>query len=438
MSVQMPRLVSPEEAVRVVRSGDTVEYGFGAGYPELLDRALAARREELADVTIRGGLLLASRLETVECDPEQKTFHYSSVHLGEYERKLASRGLASFVPVMLRSVPVLYRRGDLRVDTAFVPVSRPDADGFCSLGVSPYCWNTVIRCARTVIFEINEHYPMLQSTGFARAALSDADYVVEGEHAPLPQRLYRAASETDLAIARQVVEEIPDGACLGLGVGGIPFAVAQMLAESDRKDLGCWTGTVSDAFLSLWKSGKLTGARKETDRGLATWNLCMGTQELYDWVGEHPELFRPGELDWVHDPARIASNPNYISINGAVQVDLTGQENGESAGSRQLSGIGGQMDFLEGAFRSEGGKGFLCLASTHTKKDGTMESNIVPFIGGGSTVSAPRTQIQYVATEYGIAHLSGKSLRERAEEMIRIAHPVFRDSLSAYAEERLR
>ena len=287
-----------------------------------------------------------------------------------------------------------------------------------------------------MIFEINEKLPRLQGVdGSHRVHLSEADYVVEGEHEPLPLRSYRAPSETDLQIAKLVVEEVPDGAVLSLGVGGVPFTVAKLLAQSDRRDLGCHTGTISDAFLELWKAGKLTNARKEVDRGWSTWNLAMGSQELYDWLDQEHQLFRPGDVDYVHSVERISRMSNVISINGGVEVDLMGQENGESAGTRQLSGIGGQMDFLEGAYRSKGGKGFVCLNATHKKKDGTLKSNIVPCIAGGSTVSAPRTMIQYVATEYGVAKLSGKTLRERAEALAAIAHPDFREELLRYARE---
>lgn len=428
--------VTPEEAVQAVQSGDWVDYGFGAGFPELLDRALAGRKGAVRDVKIRGGLVIRPRIEVVEQDPEQESFTYYSWHIGDYERKLQSRGLVRFMPAMLRSLPYLYRDRHIRCDVAFVPVSRPDGEGYCGLGISNYAWRTIFESARTVIFEINEKLPRLQGVdGSHRVHLSEADYVVKGEHEPLPLRSYREPSETDLQIAKLVVEEIPDGAVLSLGVGGVPFTVAKLLAQSDRKDLGCHTGTISDAFLELWKAGKLTNARKEVDQGLSTWNLAMGSQELYDWLDQEPQLFRPGDVDYVHSVERISQMSNVISINGGVEVDLMGQENGESAGTRQLSGIGGQMDFLEGAYRSKGGKGFVCLNATHRKKDGTLKSNIVPCIAGGSTVSAPRTMIQYVATEYGVAKLSGKTLRERAEALAAIAHPDFREELLRYARE---
>lgn len=431
------KFVTPEAAALLaVRDGDWVDYGFGAGFPELMDKALAARKGKVRDVKIRGGLVIRPKIEVVEQDPEQISFTYYSWHIGDYERKLQTRGLVKFLPVMLRSLPYLYREKHIHCDVAFVPVSVPDGQGYCGLGISNYAWRTIFESARTVVFEINEHLPQLQGVdGSHRVHLSEADYIVEGEHEPLPQRSYREPSETDTQIARLVLDEIPDGAVLSLGVGGVPYTVAKMLAESDRKELGCHTGTISDAFLELWKAGKLTNRRKEVDSGYSTWNLAMGSQELYDWLNAEPQLFHPGDLDYVHSVERISQMSNVISINGGVEVDLMGQENGESAGIRQLSGIGGQLDFLEGVYRSKGGKGFVCLNATHKKKDGTLKSNIVPYIAGGSTVSAPRTMIQYVATEYGIAKLSGKTLRERAEAMVAISHPDFQDELLQYAQD---
>ena len=439
MNHYQTKFVSPETAAKLaVRSGDWVDYGFGGGFPELMDKALAKRRDELQDVKIRGGLVIAPRIEVVESDPEQRTFTYYSWHIGDYERKLQSRGLCRFVPTILRYLPYLYRN-HIRVDVAFVPVSKPDEKGYCGLGISNYAWRTIFEQARTVVFEINEHLPTLQGlNGSHRVHLSEADYVVEGEHSPLPTRTYKEASQVELEIARLVAKEIPDGAVLTLGVGGVPYAVAKMLATSDLKDLGCHTGTISDAFLELYQAGKLTNACKEMDTGYSTWNLAMGSQKLYDWLSAEPDRFHPGSLDYVHSPERIGQMKNVISINGGVELDLMGQENAESAGTRQLSGTGGQLDFLEGAFRSKGGKGFICLTSTHAKKDGTVKSNIVPVISPGSVVSAPRSFVQYVATEYGVVKLSGLSMRERAEAMISIAHPDFREELSRYAQEAFR
>ncbi len=280
MELDRSKFVTPEVAAeRAVRSGDWVDYGFGGGYPELMDRALAARKGRLTDVKIRGGLVIRPRIEVVECDPEQISFHYYSWHLGDYERKLQARGLVQFLPMILRSLPCLYRDRHIRCDTAFVPVSLPDDQGYCGLGISNYAWRTIFQSARTVVFEINERLPRLQGVdGSHRVHLSEADYIVEGEHEPLPLRTYRDPSPTDLRIAQLVAQEIPDGAVLSLGVGSVPFAVASMLADSDIKDLGCHPGTISDAFLRLFQKGKLTNSRKEVDRGYATWNLAMGSR----------------------------------------------------------------------------------------------------------------------------------------------------------------
>ena len=432
------KFVTPETAAQAVKSGDWVDYGFGGGFPELMDKALAARKGEITDVKVRGGLVIRPRIEVVECDPEQTSFSYYSWHIGDYERKLQSRGLCQFMPMILRFLPDLYRY-HIRVDVACVPVSKPDAQGYCGLGISNYAWRTIFENARTVIFEINEHLPTLHGVdGSHRVHLSEADFIVEGEHEPLPLRTYKEPSEIDIAIAKHVVKEIPDGAVLSLGVGGVPFTVAKMLADSDLKDLGCHTGTISDAFLALHKAGKLTNKCKEIDTGYSTWNLAMGSQELYDWLDSDPHLFHPGDVDYVHSPERMGQMSNFIGIMGGVQLDLMGQENAESAGRRQLSGIGGQLDFLEGAYRSRGGKGFICLNSSRKDKEGKLVSNIVPFIPGGSVVSGPRTMIQYVATEFGVVKLSGLSLRERAEAMISIAHPAFHEELTKYAQETFR
>lgn len=427
------KIKSPAEAAKVVKSGDWVDFGFGNGFPELFDEALAARRDELQDVKIRGGLVYRPIIHTIDCDPDRKHFQYYSWHLGGYERKMFTAGRLQFVPMLLRLLPEMYR-DYLRVDVAVVPVSKPDEQGYCGLGLANFCWKTIMEKARTVIFEVNENMPCLQGVdGSHRVSLDEADIIMEGQHGPLCTSSYRTPSEADLQIARDVVAEIPNGATLSLGVGTIPFTIAQMLAQSDREDLGCHTGTISDAFLALYKAGKLTNAKKEVKTGLNTWNLASGSQELYDWLQENPQLFYPAELDYVHNPRVIEKISNYISINGGVQLDLMGQENAESVGTRQLSGVGGQLDFLEGAFLSRGGAGYICIESSRVDKKGVRHSNIVPAIAAGSAISGPRALIQNVATEYGVAHLTGLSLKERAQAMIAVAHPDFRAELQEYA-----
>lgn len=432
------KIKSPAEAAKAVQSGDWVDFGFGNGFPELMDAAIAARKDELHDVKIRGGLVYRPAIQVVECDPEQKSFQYYSWHLGAYERKMFTQGRLHFMPMLLRLIPAMYQQY-LTVDVAVVPVSKPDDKGFCGLGLASYAWKHIMKKARTVIFEVNENMPTLQGVdGSHRVSLDDADIIVEGEHGPLATNSYRKPSEADIQIAKNVVAEIPSGATLSLGVGTVPFTIAQMLAKSDKEDLGCHTGTISDAFLELYKAGKLTNARKEINTGRSTWNLASGSQECYDWLNEHPNLFYPADVDYVHNPRVMEKISNFYSINGGVQLDLMGQENAESVGTRQLSGTGGQLDFLEGAFLSKGGEGYIAIESSHVDKKGVRHSNIVAQIPGGSAVSAPRALIQNVATEYGVAHLTGLSLKERANAMIAVAHPDFRDELREYAEKTFR
>ena len=244
--------------------------------------------------------------------------------------RAADPWVGKFMPMMLLCRKAY--RHHIRVDVAFVPVSRPDADGYCGLGISNYAWRTIFENARTVIFEINERLPRLQGVdGSHRVHLSEADFIVEGEHEPLPIRTYRDPSAVDIEIAKRVVEEIPDGAVLSLGVGGVPFTVANMLAQSDKTDLGCHTSTISDAFLALYKAGKLTNKKKEIDNGYSTETFATGSQELYDWLDNEPQLFHPADVDYVHSPYRIGEMKNVISINGGVELDLMVAENAESA-----------------------------------------------------------------------------------------------------------
>ena len=391
---------TPAEAAKVIKDGDWVDFGFGSGFPELMDEALAARRDELHNVRIRGGLVYRPAIQVVECDPEQKSFQYYSWHLGAAERKYHTAGRIHFAPMLLRLLPQMYREY-LTVDVACIPVSKPDADGYCGLGLASYCWKTIMEKAKTVIFEINEHMPTLQGVdGSHRVSLDEADIIVEGEHAPLATNSYRQPSEADIRIAENVVREIPDGATLSLGVGTVPFTIAELLAKSDKTDLGCHTGTISDAFLALYKAGKLTNKKKEINTGLSAWNLVSGSQELYDWLQAEPQLFYPADVDYIHNPRNT----------------------------------GGQLDFLEGAFLSPGGAGYICIESARRDKKGELRSNILATIPAGSTISAPRGLIQNVATEYGIAHLTGLTLKERAYAMIAVAHPAFRDELKAYAD----
>ena len=428
------KFVSAETAVKAVQPGDWVDYGFGAGFPELLDRALAARRDELTDVKIRGGLVIRPRIEVVESDPEQKAFSYYSWHIGDYERKLQTRGLCKFMPMMLRSLPEMYA-------TTFewmLPLYRfPDQMRTAAADwVFPnYAWRTIFENARTVIFEINERLPRLQGVdGSHRVHLSEADFIVEGEHEPLPIRTYRDPSAIDIEIAKRVVEEIPDGACLQLGIGGMPNAVGALIAKSDLKDLGVHTEMYVDAFVDIANAGKITGARKNIDKGRQVYAFGAGTKKLYDYLNKNPECMS-APVDYTNDVRTISALDNFMSINNAVDLDLFGQVNAESAGIKHISGAGGQLDFVLGAYLSRGGKSFICCSSTFKKKDGTLESRIVPTLAPGSIVTDTRANIHYLVTEYGKVNLKGLSTWQKTEAIISVAHPQFRDQLIAEAEK---
>ena len=267
-----------------------------------------------------------------------------------------------------------------------------------------------------------------------RIHISDVNYIVEGGNPPMWELGSAVPSEVDRAVAELVVPQIPNGACLQLGIGSMPNAVGMMIAQSDLKDLGVHTEMYVDAFVDIAKAGKITGANKNLDRGRQTYAFGAGTQKLYDYLHENPACLS-APVDYTNDVRVIAQLDNFISINNAVDVDLFGQVNAESAGTKHISRAGGQLDFVLGAYLSKGGKSFICLSSTVTGKDGTVRSRIRPTLAEGSIVTDTRANIQYLVTEYGMVNLKGASTWERAERIISIAHPNFREELIRDAEK---
>ena len=430
MAGKQTKFVTPEQAAGAVQSGDWVDYGFGAGFPELVDRALAARKGQVRDVKVRGGLVIRPRIEIVEQDPEGESFSYYSWHIGDYERKLQKRGLVTFLPVVLRSLPYLYRDGHIRCDVAVVPVSRPDGEGYCGLGISNYAWRTIFQSARTVIFEINRQIPRI--FGETAVPLARADYCYEVDR-PLPIAPISEATETDRKIAQNVLSLIRDGDCIQLGIGRLLNAVGEALLE--RRELGVHTEMYVDAFVDMSMAGRITGLRKPFDRGRQTYAFAAGTRKLYDFIDNNPGCMA-APVSYVNDIARVSQIDNFISINGAVDVDLYGQVSSESSGTHHISGAGGQQDFVMGAYLSKGGKSFICCSSSYMdKKTGQLKSRIRPTLLEGSVVTATRTNLHYVVTEYGKFNAKGKSTWERAEGLIAIAHPQFREKLIAAAEK---
>lgn len=426
------KLRTPEQAVQAVKSGDWVDYTSNVCFPALLDAALAKRRDELTDVKIRGNLIF-SPIQTVECDPTREHFLYNSWHCSGYERKLCDKGLCNYIPMIFRNV-VPYYRHFLTVNVAMMCVTPMDQHGYFNLSCAAGIARGILEKADIVILEVNEHLPRILGGFDESIHIDEVDYVVEGEHPPLPQFPIAHPTEEDIKIADLIVPHIVDGATLQLGIGGMPNVVGARLAESDLKDLGMHTELCGDAYYELYKAGKLTNKRKALQRGKGVTGIVFGSQDLYEWVDQNPGVVVE-PLEYVNAPETIARHENMISINSCIAVDLYGQICAESAGLRHISGTGGQLDYLTGAAMSAGGKAFICMTSSFVDKAGVRRSRVLPHFNG-DIVTDPRSQAYYIVTEYGAVNLAGRSTWERAEMLVSIAHPDFRDSLIAAAEEQ--
>ena len=433
MSEYRSKLCSADEAVRLVKNGDWVDYGSNNGYPSTLDAALARRRDELHNVKVRGNLLRGP-LAVVECDPSMEHFVYDSWHCSGYERKLCDAGRAFFTPMLFRDLDRYYRQY-LTVDVAMLSVSPMDDQGYFNLSGALGAERGIADTAKKIIVEVNENLPYVCGDPAGTSIpLSRVDAIVEAGKIPLWEMKSPEPSDIDRQIAGHVMPQIPDGAVIQLGIGGMPNALGELLAESDLKDLGMHTELCSDGYLALFKAGKLTNAKKTLHPGKGVLGLAIGSRELFDWIHENENILG-APLSYVNDPRVIARNDKMISINGCLNVDLYGQVASESAGTRQISGTGGQLDFVTGAAMSKGGRSFLCLPSTFTDKKGQLHSRILPQMGG-DIITTPRSQAATIVTEYGAADLTGRSTWERTARLIDIAHPDFREELIRKAEEQ--
>ena len=424
------KLTSAEEAVKVVKSGDWVDYVWCTNHPYPLDQALAARQSELKDVKVRGGVTMWMP-EICKAEDAGEHFTWHSWHCSGIDRKIIAKGMGYFSPMRYSELPRFYRDGNVHVDVAMIQVTPMDKHGNFSYALASSHLADMLDTAKTVIVEVNENLPWVYGLTGCEINIKDVDMVVEGENPPVAQLgAGGAPTEVDTAVANLVVPQIPNGACLQLGIGAIPDAV--LLFLKDKKDLGIHSEMFSDGVVGLVEAGVITNAKKNIHKGMSLATFLMGSCRLYDYVDNNPEVAMM-PVDYVNDPRVICQNDNLVSINSCVQVDLMGQVVSTCVGLRQISGVGGQVDFVRGANMSRGGRTIMAMPSTAAK--GTI-SKIVPLIDEGAAVTTSRYDVNYVVTEYGIAQLKGKTLRERARELIAIAHPDFREGLIKVYEER--
>jgi acetyl-CoA hydrolase len=419
------KLVTPQEAVRCITSHSRIYLGGGAGVPQILERALVERAHELRNVevvhvlTFAGGNYLAREYAA--------SFRHRALFLGENARAAVSEGRADYTPVFLSEIPDLFRDGTLPLDVALIQVSPPDEHGFCSFGIEVGVTKPAAHAAKRVVAEVNARMPRVLGDSFIH--LNKIDAIVETDYAlpQVPQGKFGAVQDR---IGQYIADLIPDGATLQLGIGSIPDAVLFHLKS--KRDLGIHTELFSDGVIDLVEQGVITNDKKTLHPGKMIAGFLFGSQRLYDFVHDNA-LIELHPTDYVNDPFIIAQNDNMIAINSAIEVDLTGQVCADSVGPNFYSGIGGQVDFVRGASRSRGGKPIIALPATAKEE---RISRIVPQLKPGAGVVTSRGDVHYVVTEYGVASLHGRSIRERAQALIKIAHPKFRAELEAYAHEQ--
>lgn len=428
------KLTTAANAANVIESGDWVDYGWCVNTPIAVDKEVAKRLPTLENVNFRGGILMWVP-EIFQIEDPAAHMTWNSWHMGGVERKAVAQGFSFYAPIRYSELPRYYRDIACPSKVAIFQVSPMDEHGYFNFGPSASHLAACCERAEIIIVEVNENMPRCLG-GFENSIhISKVDMIVEGDNPPIAEMGGGgAATEVDQAVAKLIVEEIPDGACLQLGIGGMPNAVGTMIAESDLKDLGVHTEMYVDAFVDIAKAGKITGAKKNIDRYRQTYAFGAGTKKMYDYLNDNPECMS-APVDYTNDIRSISALDNFISINNTVDIDLYGQVNAESAGIKNISGAGGQLDFVLGAYLSKGGKSFICCSSTFKNKQGELVSRIRPTLAEGSIVTDTRANTHYFVTEYGKVNLKGLSTWQKAEAIISVAHPDFRDDLIKEAEK---
>jgi acetyl-CoA hydrolase len=428
-SLYQSRTVTAQQAVRAVQSGNRIFLTGNCSVPRQLLAALIEYAPQLVDVEICQALTVAG---TEYVAPEMEGhLRVNSLFISHNVRKAIQEGHADFTPVLLSEFPKLFSQGVLPVDVAFVHISPPDRHGYCTLGIESGLTRSAAEAAKIVIAEVNQQMPRVH--GDVLIHVSELDYIVPADY-PLAELSMNEEGANDVVekIAGFIAERIPDGATLQTGIGAIPDTVLRFLR--DKKDLGVHSELVSDGVIDLVEAGVINGARKSIHPGKIIAGFMLGTRRLYQWVNDFP-LVELHCTEYVNDPFVIAQNHKMVAMNSAIEVDLTGQICADSIGPKFYSGVGGQLDFIYGASRSAGGLPIIALPSTVCFRDGSRASRVVTMLKPGSGVVTSRNHVHYVVTEFGMVDLYGKSIRQRAQLLISIAHPDFRDELKRQATE---
>lgn len=423
--------IPAEDAAGLVKPGDWLEYGATLCQPDVFDQALAARKAELHDVKIRACLTLRPRA-VLEADPQREHFHWFNWHFGGYDRKMSDAGQANYIPCNLGEISDYYRRFIAPSEIAVIKTCPIDQNGYFNFSVANLWHRAIVERAKVVIVEVTDGLPYVYGVDNG-VHVSEVDYIIEGDHRPAPELPNPSPTDADRAVARLIAAEIEDGACLQIGIGAMPNAVCSLLLESGVRDLGVHTEMLTDGIIDLYKAGIVTGATKQLDPGKIVCSFGLGSKALYAAADRNPDILcNPVELTNI--PHTVMHNERVVAINNTTQMDLQGQAASESDGHRHISGTGGQLQFVRGAYASRGGKSFICLSSTY-ERHGVRRSRIVLNLTPGNMVTTPRSDMMYVVTEYGMVNLKGKSVPERAQAMISIAHPDFREQLAREARD---
>ena len=427
----MAKKISAEDAAGLVKSGMWLDYGAGLCQPDVFDKALADRITGLANLKFRSCLTTRPRA-VLEADPDAQHIFSFSWHFSGYDRKKHDSGRCTYMPLNLGEVPDYYRRFIDPVDIVILKVCPMDADGFFNFSAANLWHRAIVERAKMVIVEVTEGLPYVlgEQNGVHE---SEVDFIIDGDNQLAPELPNPPPTDVDRAVGRLIAGEIDDGACLQIGIGGMPNAVCSSLLDSGVRNLGVHTEMLTDGIVELYKAGRINGQAKTLNTGKITFTFGLGSRQLYETANRNTDLLCC-PVDYTNMPHTIMQNDRVIAINNTTQVDLQGQAASESDGNRHISGTGGQLQFVRGAYASKGGKSFICLSSTYDKR-GERRSRIVFNLTAGNIVTTPRSDMMYVVTEYGIVNLKGKSVAERALALIGIAHPDFREGLERQAYE---